>query len=232
MGKGQLVAGTLVGVAVLVVIGVIAATVVRPGPSQPGGTGSSGTATTLAARLPASALKVQSSLVALVVVTPSGHLHGCAVVVSGNGLIATTVDVVKGAQSILAVTADGTREPATLVAMDSASDVAVLRMPDDLPVAQFVDDGQLTTSTPAFVMGLSDRVGGATHDAMQWTGARIGWVGEGVVGGPAEGMSGIEAWLGTFPSIPGEALVDTSGQVAGILDPSAKAATASAVFLP
>jgi len=223
-----------VGLAVLVVVGVIAAAVVRPGASNPGAPGGSGSvsATTLSTALPTSALKVQSSLVALIVVTPNGQLHGCAVVVSGNGLIATTVDAVKSARSIVAVTSDGTHEPARIVATDSRSDVALLKMPDDLPAAQFVDDGKLNTNTPTFVMELTGRVRGATRHDMQWAGARIGWIGDRVVGGLATGMSGIEAWVGRFPSIAGEALVDTSGQVAGILDPSAKAAAASAVFLP
>jgi S1-C subfamily serine protease len=58
-------------------------------------------------------------------------------VAESGGIIVTTARALAGARSITAIEADGARLPATLVATDQQSGLAVVRISDDLPAATF-----------------------------------------------------------------------------------------------
>ena len=61
-------------------------------------------------------------------------------VAESGGIIVTPSQALSGAKSITAIEPDGTRQPASLVAIDQTSGLAVLRIDDDLPAATFDDD--------------------------------------------------------------------------------------------
>ena len=101
-------------------------------------------------------------MVALQVSTGHGVTEGCGVAVAAGGLVATTLDAVAGARSVTALTASGRREPATVVATDRGSDIALLRVAGDPPVAQFADDTGVRATT-AMVLAMAARRGPAAR---------------------------------------------------------------------
>ena len=69
-----------------------------------------------------------------------GRSSTTGLVAESGGIIVTPSQALSGAKSITAIEPDGTREPATVVAVDQTSGLAVLRIDDDLPAATFDDD--------------------------------------------------------------------------------------------
>jgi S1-C subfamily serine protease len=59
----------------------------------------------------------------------SSTVTGGAIVIGAGGVLLTTYDLVNGAEAVSVVTLGGTREVATVVGADQATDVAVLRIP-------------------------------------------------------------------------------------------------------
>ena len=67
------------------------------------------------------------------------------VAVAEGGLVATTADLLGGLQRIVMVGPGGKLEPASVVAEDKTSDVALVSVPEDLPVPPFADDTTLAS---------------------------------------------------------------------------------------
>jgi len=218
-------AAVVVGVLLLVESG-------SPGPPNPlgGGTPSTTTALTTAGGVPAVAQSARQATVALESSTAGGMVAACAVTVAEGGLLVTTADAVRGARSITAVTADGRRETATVVATDAGSDLALLRVASDLPVAHFSDDGAVRAGRPAIVMAVAP--GGSGAETL-WSKGTVESVGSGVPAGGASGMAAIDATATGVPTMAGALLLDASGDVIGILDATAGGPPGrSATFLP
>jgi serine protease Do len=97
---------------------------------------------------------VRPSTVALRVVQSGKHMTVMGLVVESGGILVTTARVVIGATRITAVEPDGSRQPAGVIAIDRQSDLAVLRIADDLPAATFDNDDPATGSV---AMALSMR---------------------------------------------------------------------------
>lgn len=183
--------------------------------------------------VPAAARSALEAMVSLQVTRGSRVDQECGVAVASGGLVATTLDAVAGARSILVVTAGGRRERAVLVATDPDSDVALLRVAGRLSTTRFAD--RLTTGEQsALVLAMAvmppsrAASGGAT---MMWAASTVRSVGADITRGDASGMAGIEAAAPSMPTMGGEMLVQTDGRVVGILDGAASSPTVK-VFLP
>ena len=146
-----------------------------------------------------------------------------------GGLVAPTAATVRGARSITAVTAAGTHETATVVATDRASDLALLRVSTDLPVAPFTDDASTAAGRPVLVVAVAPR---PKRPATMWSTGTVAATGATVTGGGATGMAAIDARAPGAPAVAGALLLDASGRVLGILDQGGRSAVRAAVFLP
>lgn len=185
--------------------------------------------------VPTTERDARDALVSLTVATATSVDHVCGVVVGAGGLVATTLDALDGARSVTAVTASGTRLPAAVVAGDRTSDIALVRVPEDLPVARFSGDAAGASGHRAIVMAATwaSGPGTALSTVTMWSAGTIRSVGATVSSGPAVGMAGIEA-AAARPAMAGEVLLDHAGQVLGILDSTGTASgtRGTKVFLP
>jgi len=204
-------AAVVVGVLLLVESG-------SPGPPDPLADGPPSSTSAPAGGVPAVAQSARQSTVALESSTARGTVAACAVAVAEGGLLATTADAVRGARSITAVTADGRHETATVVATDPGSDLALLRVPGDLPVARFTDDGALRSGRASIVMAVAP--GGSGAETL-WSNDTVESVGSSVPAGAASGMAAINAAATGVPTMAGSLLLDPAGDVIGILDTTA-----------
>lgn len=230
------------GAAAMVALSILLLMVASGGPGPLAATSGSSTSTSLTVAtgccsvVPAAERSARSAMVSLEV--DNGHRIAlvCGVVVGPGGLVATTLDALAGARSVTAVTATGARLPASVVAGDRTSDVALVRVPDDLPVAHFSDDPASQAGRRAIVMAVASLLGRGTGSSTvtMWTVSTIRSVGATVSRGPAMGMAGIETVTGSRPAIAGEVLLDRAGAVLGILDSSGTPPgdRAGKVFLP
>ncbi len=124
----------------------------------------------------------------------------------------------------------GKLEPASVVAIDSASDVALVSVPVDLPVAPFADDTSLSGGAPDLT--LSFVPAGGTTIALHCTPGAVTGTGTAIASGPAGGMPSI----GSSPTAPsvaaGDPLLNANGAVVGILYTASALTASPATFLP
>jgi S1-C subfamily serine protease len=180
--------------------------------------------------VPAAAEAVGHSMVELQATTAHGTVSLVGVAVAEGGVVATTADVLRGVGHVVMVGPDGKPEPASVVAIDQASDIALVNVPVDLPVAPFADDAALDSGTS--VLTLSYVPDGARTIALHSTPGLVTGVGTAISAGPAGGMPSITSSAPAPIVNAGQPLVTASGDVVGILyDPDP--GTGSAVtFLP
>ncbi len=74
--------------------------------------------------------------------TSHGTVHLLGVAVAEGGMVVTTAGLLTDVRSIAMVGAGGKLEQASLVGTDTTSDIALVEVPEDLPVAPFADDAQ------------------------------------------------------------------------------------------
>jgi putative serine protease PepD len=195
-------------------------------------TAANGPLTTLAGvqnALPAAAVAAAHSIVELQATTTHGTVVLVGVAVAEGGLVATTADLLGGLERIDMVGPDGKLQAASLVATDKTSDVALVNVPQDLPVASFADDAGLGSGTPDLALTFLPAGGNAV--ALHCTSGAVGDVGAAITSGPASTMPSITSSPATPSVIAGEPLLNDDGAVLGILydpDPGASAVT----FLP
>jgi putative serine protease PepD len=195
-------------------------------------TAAGGPLTTLAGvqnALPAAAATAGHSIVELQATTTHGTVLLVGVAVAEGGLVATTADLLGGLRRIDMVGPGGKLQAASVVATDKTSDVALVSVPVDLPVATFADDGGLDSGTPD--MALSFVPAGGHAVALRCTAGAVTDVGTAITSGPASTMPSITSSPATPVVLGGEPLLDDDGAVLGILydpDPGASPAT----FLP
>jgi putative serine protease PepD len=191
------------------------------------------------------------SIVELEATTSHGTVLLVGVAVAEGGLVATTADLLAGLRHLDMVGPGGTLQAASVVATDKASDIALVTVPADLPVAPFTDDTDLDNGAPDFALTFVSAGGRAI--ALQCTPGAVTAVGTAIAGGPAASMPSITSSpttpstsasttasttaSSTTPSpaattpMAGEPLLNAEGSVLGILyDPDP--ATAPATFLP
>jgi S1-C subfamily serine protease len=231
-------------VAAVAVVGVVAFVVLLLSPtSDHPSTG--GTADTVAAApvstlpglqnaVPAVALAAGRSMVELQATTSHGIVALIGIAVAEGGLVVTTADALGGLEHLSLVGPGGRLESASLLGRDRDSDVALVQVPEDVPVAPFSDGTGLSTAAADSTLTLrpygDDLVLGSVPGAVSGIGSTI-------TSGPADGMPAITssvvpvgAGARGMPATPGAPLLDSAGQVIGILydpEPGSAATTAS-----
>jgi S1-C subfamily serine protease len=156
--------------------------------------------------------------------------YGCGVVVAADGLVATNASLLAGAGRIMATTASGRRIPASVVAVDPTSDVGLVRVGANLPVAHFVDWSDVQPGTGAIELAVATRPSGGSQS--MWQDETIASIGEPVGSGPGSGMVSVVASTPNGPNPYGAVLMERDGAVVGLLDRLGVSTGGGAVFLP
>ncbi len=141
--------------------------------------------------------------------TPSGSApEATAVAVLPGGLLATALHVVDRAEAITVRLADGRRTAAELVGADRASDIALLRIPIDLPVLEIGPEPALGAPVCAVgnAFGLDLSVTCGVVSATRRSGVGFN---------PVEDF--IQTDASVNPGASGGALVDREGMLVGLL---------------
>ena len=183
--------------------------------------------------VPAAAQAAGHSIVELRATTAHGTVTMIGVAVAEGGIVATTADLLTGAQHLFMVGPDGKLQPASVVAWDTGSDVALVDVPEDLPVATFSDDAGLSGGTPDLTLSFVSA--GGTSLALHCTAGAVTGVGRAIADGPAGGMPSITSTPAVTAAGPGDPLLDASGAVVGILyepGPGSASSSAALTFLP
>jgi putative serine protease PepD len=225
----------LIGAAATLAAIAWAIVLISPASDQPAATTASDNApeipvTTLALQndqVPAAAAAAGRSVVQLQADTDHGVVSLVGVAVAEGGLVATTADGLSGLQSLWMIGTDGRRVRASFLSADGGSDVALISVPDDLPVAPFADDNTLTDGSADMTLSMTAPTGGTM--ALHAEVGSVTSIGTVVGSGSAKGMPGITS---TAPSAlsqeGGDPLLNRDGAVIGIL----YQAGTSSTFLP
>ncbi len=205
------------------------------------GGGSDGAARTSSATLPnpitnqiapPALSSLANALVLISVTGPTGTIVRSGIAIAADGLVATTAGGLAGADILTVTTSDGQQMPATMVAVDPGSDVAVVRVPTSLAVPQFADDGGLSSGERLVGMAVSPS-SGPTVIRASWSWVTLETLTNATSG--SGGMATIAAVPGTSGSSASDnVLVDSSGRVIGIRDQDVNltSGTTREVFLP
>jgi S1-C subfamily serine protease len=164
------------------------------------------------------------SMVELQAGTTNGVVTLFGIAVAEGGVVVTTAEPLRGAQWIDMVGADGKLQRASIAATDGDSDLALVDVPVDVPIAPFSDDASLTAGTATLVLDLVPykNSGPVLHS----TAAVVTSVAQAIESGPARGLAGITAHVANSGA-PGQPLLNDAGSVVGLLcNPS------TATFLP
>ena len=225
----------LIGAAATLAAIAWAIVLISPASDQPAATTASDNApeiplTTLAVQseqVPAPAAAAGRSVVQLQANTSHGVISLAGVAVAEGGLVATTADGLSGLQSLWMIGTDGRRARAKLLSVDGSSDLALISVPDDLPVAPFADDTTLTDGSGDMTLSLTALTDGAM--TLHCGTGSVTSIGTMIGSGSAKGMPGI---ISTASSVlgqePGDPLLNRDGAVIGIL----YQAGTSSTFLP
>jgi S1-C subfamily serine protease len=187
--------------------------------------------TTLAAStegVPAVAGPASHAMVQLRANTSHGTVSMVGVAVAEGGLVATTADGLSGLRSLNMVGADGRELRSSVVAVDPTSDLALIDVPDDVPVAPFADDATLGAGSGDLTLSMSDLTGATP--ALHCTPGTVSALNTAIPSGPADGMPGITTSVPALPVQSGDPLLNAQGAVIGILYRSGT--TGAATFLP
>ena len=179
--------------------------------------------------LPAAADAAGHSIIELQATTSHGTVLLIGVAVAEGGLVATTADLLVGLRHLDVVGPGGALQAASVVATDKTSDVALVNVPEDLPVAPFADDTDLDGGDPDLALTFVSAGGHAV--ALHCTPGAVAAVGTAIASGPATTMPSITSSPATPTVIAGEPLLNADGSVLGILyDPDP--GTSPVTFLP
>ncbi len=164
---------------------------------------------------------VRPSIVALAITTKHGRtVRSTGVTVERGGIIVTPASAVAGATSISTVDADGQRNSASLVAVDLGSNLAIVHVQRNLPVAPFSkDDNDMNAGAAVVAVALKpdpDHSGEVTDAVYAGTVASSGTTVDADITTEAMSATTLEAPMST--SDVGGALIDHAGDVAGIMD--------------
>ena len=100
-------------------------------------------------------------MVELQATTSHGTVTLIGVAVAEGGMVVTTADLLIGVRSIDMVGPGGKLEQASIVGTDATSNVALVNVPEDVPVAPFSDDAALGGGAPDTVLGYASSGGSA-----------------------------------------------------------------------
>jgi S1-C subfamily serine protease len=176
---------------------------------------------------------IRPSTVTLRIEGEHGTSVTTGVVAESGGIIVTTSRALSGARSITVTEADGTRQDADVVGIDTTTGLGVVRIDDDLPAATF-DSDDLPVGAVAVAAALTP---GSTADATPSSTVYAGTV---LSAGQALSANTITTdFSSTAIEAPlsdddiGCPLIDRNGQVSGMLEMTkGTGASTMAVFLP
>jgi S1-C subfamily serine protease len=177
-------------------------------------------------------LAATRSIVRLEVESANGtNNYGCGVAVAVGGMIATNATLLEGARRVIATTTSGKHEVATVVAIDTRSDVGVVRVHASMPVAHFVDWNDVAPGTGAVVVAVASVSPGSPQP--MWWDETINSTSDEVGSGPGSGMVSVVATTPTGVEPQGAVLMEHDGAVVGLLDRFGVPSVGDgAVFLP
>jgi putative serine protease PepD len=226
-----------IGAAAVLAVGAFIAVLLSPASQQPlGGSGRNAgdasltTITSSETGVPAAAQTAARSMVRLRAQTAHGTVTLIGIAVAEGGMVVTTADLLSGVQSIAMVGAGGKLERASIVGTDATSDVALVNVPEDVPVAPFSDDTGLAGGAPDIALGYVPAGTGAS--ALHATSGSVMSVGAAITSGPANGMAAITSSPAPSSATGGIPLLNASGAVVGILCDPATSTSSAATFLP
>jgi putative serine protease PepD len=185
--------------------------------------------TTLALRgdpVPKAAQAAGHSVVQLRAVTSHGIVSLVGVAVAEGGLVATTADGLAGLRSISMITPNGRRIKASVLGVDDASDVALVSVPDDVPVAPFAADAALSEGDTAMTLTVASLVNGPA--TLRCEDGTLTGIDTEIDGGWAKGMPALTSAVNPVNEQPGDPLLNQEGQVIGLL----YTAGSSSTYLP
>jgi S1-C subfamily serine protease len=206
----------------------------HPSPAPARDVASDAPLTTLAGHtssVPAVAEAAGNSMVQLRATTSHGSVSLVGVAVAEGGLVITTADALGGLRSISMVGTGGRLLRASVVAIDNDSDLALVNVPGDIPVAPFADDASLTPSSADMTLRMATTGDGAL--ALREAPGSVTSVGTPIAEGLAAGMPAITSSAPSVPEQSGDPLLNPAGAVIGILynaDPGSGPGTTT--FLP
>jgi S1-C subfamily serine protease len=206
----------------------------RPLPSPTSDVSADSPMTTLASTsraVPSVAAAAGQSMVQLQASTSHGTVLLTGVAVAEGGLVATTADALSGLRSISMVGTDGHLWRSSVMGIDRNSDIALITVPDDVPVAPFADDSQLNPGSSDMTLTLAGSGNGVP--VLHCDPGSVDTVGNPLTEGPADGMPAI---VSTAPGVleeAGDPLLNTAGAVVGLLyDDDSGSGGTSVSFLP
>lgn len=141
-----------------------------------------------------------------------GGSEGTGVIFDPNGYLVTNAHVIEGTASAWVTLSNGQEYPASLIGMDSQTDLAVLHITaSSLTAAAFASDSTLAVGEPAYAIGnpLGSQFQGSMTDGI------ISAINRSVVVGNYE-MTLIQTSAALNQGSSGGALVDATGRVVGI----------------
>jgi S1-C subfamily serine protease len=159
------------------------------------------------------------SMVALTVVVAGRTVHSTGVTVESGGLVVALASAVAGATSISTTAPDGKRTSAAVLATDQISNLAVLHVDSDLPVAQFSDGADMKAGDATVAVAPEPRThqaGGITDAVYAGTVRSSGTAVGADATTTAMSATAVNAPLGRGDA--GCALIDHAGDVTGIMD--------------
>jgi S1-C subfamily serine protease len=230
----------LVGASAVVAVAVFVVVLLSPASDHPSTGGPSDTSVAasvstlpgLQNAVPAVALAAGRSMVELQATTSHGLVALIGIAVAEGGLVVTTADALGGLEHLSVVGPGGKLEDASLVGSDHDSDVALVQVPEDVPVAPFSDDAAVSATAADSTLTLRPS---GSHLVLGAVPGAVTAVGTTITSGPANGMPAITSAVAPTTATPGiaaeagEPLLDATGHVLGILyDPEPAGSSASA----
>ena len=176
--------------------------------------------------VPTLAQAASQSMVQLRAVTAHGVVSLVGVAVAEGGLVATTASGLSGLRSISMIDGEGRHFRAAVVGVDDASDIALVSVPVDVPVAPFADDASL--SAGSVDMSLSVAPPAAETITLNCEDGTVTAIDTEIASGWAKGMPVITSSATAVNQQPGDPLLNQEGAVIGILYSSGS----SASYLP
>jgi S1-C subfamily serine protease len=176
--------------------------------------------------VPPAATSAGHSMVQLRAETNHGVVSLVGVAVAEGGLVATTADGLSGLHSIAMIGANGRRMRARVLAIDAPSDLALVSVPVDVPVAPFADDASLNAGSADMTLSMASAENGTM--TLKCLDGSVTAVGTEIASGWAKGMPAITSSVPAAHQEPGDPLLNPMGSVVGLLYGTG----ATSTFLP
>jgi putative serine protease PepD len=166
-------------------------------------------------QVPASAQPAGRSMVELQADTTHGVVSLVGVAVAEGGLVATTADGLSGLRRLSMIGPGGRQLQASVVGVDDSSDLALISVPEDIPVAPFADDSTLLEGSAVLTLSMAAPDAGSV--ALHCTAGSVTAVDATIATGWAKGMPDITSSTTAVNEKSGDPLLNQAGDVIGIL---------------